>query len=301
MIFFLEHFCDECTWWPLYPKTCENKLVDCISTYTNDNIACGSDLYAYEAMVEEGNDARMLSFAHTDSLGGHRNPANQYSWIAGCLGIVDSCSDECESSFLTCMGGVTGVNEFAACETQLKNGNLANCDVGCAPTLEMLKTSETPSVINLSDGKFGTQTGLPVTDTPDEPNCMKAFGRFDDEGVNVRFACNPPPGSGPATGELEECPDTSCEDSPLYFKTSTGDQNCEWVAKKLERRCNKFGSHCPDTCSQCSICEDSTRRFKVNDSATRYTKCAWVGRKKEQRCQKTKFSTTCRKTCEVCV
>eukprot|EP00957_Ditylum_brightwellii_P023533 1776432-Ditylum_brightwellii.AAC.1 len=46
-------FCNECTWWPLYPRTCEHKLVDCIAAYTNDNIACGSDWYMYEAMVAE--------------------------------------------------------------------------------------------------------------------------------------------------------------------------------------------------------------------------------------------------------
>ena len=48
-----EAFCTECKYWPLYPKTCakekpERKLVDCIHSYTNDNIACGSDKAVFE-------------------------------------------------------------------------------------------------------------------------------------------------------------------------------------------------------------------------------------------------------------
>ena len=33
---------------------CEHKIVDCIMAYTNDNIACGSDKYMFDAMVAEG-------------------------------------------------------------------------------------------------------------------------------------------------------------------------------------------------------------------------------------------------------
>merc|ERR1712038_371476 len=238
------NFCNDCTWWPLYPRTCENKLVDCIASYTNDNIACGSDWYMYEAMEEEGNDARMLSFSPSEGItGGHKNPENQFSWIVGCLGIVDSCSDSCENSFLGCMGGAISPDKFEECELELREGNLSNCEVGCAPTLNMLKTSQTPSVINLSSGKFGTQTGLPVADEPEKPDCLKPFGRFDDEGVNVKFKCDPPPGSGPSPGELEECNDSSCEDSPLLFKKGKVFKTCSgYVAKKIEKRCPKFGT-----------------------------------------------------------
>ena len=61
-------------YWPLWPRTCPNKLVDCIMAYTNDGIACGTDYYMYEAMVSEGNDARLLSFSGD---GGHSNPKNK--------------------------------------------------------------------------------------------------------------------------------------------------------------------------------------------------------------------------------
>ena len=60
--------------------------------YTNDAIACGSDFYAYEAMVANGHDARLLSFPPGSGEGGHKGPENQVDWIVGCLGIMSSCS-----------------------------------------------------------------------------------------------------------------------------------------------------------------------------------------------------------------
>ena len=83
-------FCKDCAWWPIYPRTCSNKLVDCIMAYTDDAIGCGSDYYMYEAMTAEGNDARLLSFAG----GQHSNPKNEWDWKVGCLGITDSCSSD---------------------------------------------------------------------------------------------------------------------------------------------------------------------------------------------------------------
>jgi len=60
-------------------------------TYTNDGISCGSDMYMYEAMVREGNDARMLSFAPSTGVdGGHSNPQNAWAWVAGCLGLSEA-------------------------------------------------------------------------------------------------------------------------------------------------------------------------------------------------------------------
>ena len=290
-----DNFCTDCTWWPIYPRTCENKLVDCIATYTNDNIACGSDFYMYEAMVAEGHDARMLSFSPTNGVaGGHSNPQNTYSWIVGCLGIVDSCSESCEASFLSCMQ-TTSVAEFARCEIELKNGDLADCEIGCAPTLEMLKTSQTP-VVNLSNGKFGSQEGLDVTESPQRPNCSNDFGPFlDGSGGN----CSPPAGDGPASGDIEECPSTSsCVDSTLEFKKGKKVLGCSWVAKKTETRCKeKFASHCPSTCGACSTytCVDSSRKFKLSSTSEVYKKCPWA--KNDKRCKKPGVVETCRKSC----
>lgn len=196
-------FCDECTWWPLYPRTCEHKLIDCIAAYTNDNIACGSDWYMYEAMVAEGNDARLLSFAPPEGGGGgHQNPKNQYAWMTGCLGIVDSCSVECEVSFGQCVDshGGSSTDAFAACEGN--TSSLAGCVSGCAPTLAMLSKSEAP-IATLSKGKFGTSPAANAhSGSAPRPNCQKNFGSFDE----VSSSCTPPAGSGPATGIMEECP-----------------------------------------------------------------------------------------------
>ena len=86
----LANFCNECFVWPVYPRTCNNKkITNCIAMYTDD-FACGTDWYMYEAMVQEGHDARMLSFQPNSPYGGHSNPQNFESWLVGCLGIVDS-------------------------------------------------------------------------------------------------------------------------------------------------------------------------------------------------------------------
>lgn len=161
-------------YWPIYPKTCptanpQRKLVDCIAAYTNDAIACGSDLYMFEAplsslffyvfprnlcileaMVREGNDARLLSFpAPSGGGGGHSDPANEISWLAGCLGLsevsptalplccvhrcsvwelitecmvyLEACSSACETQFQSCMGSTASSSQFATCETKIKN------------------------------------------------------------------------------------------------------------------------------------------------------------------------------------
>ena len=253
----------------------------------------------YEAMVAEGNDARMLSFSPNDPTapGGHQNPKNKYSWIVGCLGIVDSCSTECETSFLNCMTS-NGVAEYAACETDLENGNLANCALGCAPTLEMLKTSETP-VINLSEGKFGTQSGLAIPETPQKPTCEVAFGPFNETGFSNR--CRPKEGEGPAEGEIEACEEADCVDSPFLLKKGRKFVNCDWVARKPEKRCVKkqIFTHCPKTCSTCSNCVDSAKKF-VRNKITKIKTCEWFAKKPEIRCLKSGVNETCRESCGLC-
>ena len=115
-------------------------------SYTNDGIACGSDWYMYEAMRTEGNDARLLSFGGGR---GHDEPLNAAAWIVGCLGVVTSCSSQCETAFAACVSASTqsaGDSKFLDCEDQLKVGSLAACTVGCAPTLGMLRLSEAPVV-----------------------------------------------------------------------------------------------------------------------------------------------------------
>ena len=111
-------------------------------------------------MVAERNDARLLSFPG----GQHTNPENAQAWIAGCLGIVDSCSPACEMAFAACIEDQSGADSanFETCEGKIASGGYdaeADCSLGCAPTLHMLEGSERPTV-HLSEGTFGTQTDL---------------------------------------------------------------------------------------------------------------------------------------------
>lgn len=186
-------FCTDCQYWPLWPKTCKHKIVDCIFAYVDDTIACGGDWHAYEANVKEGNDARLLSFPvpDGDNYAGHRDPKNKWAWFAGCTGIVPECSSACATSFEACISAATDsktYEKFATCEEELKAGKLSGCTVGCAPTLSMLMTSETPTV-TLSQGNFGRETGLAVaTGEAPKPACKSGPSLIG----SGRSKCYPP-------------------------------------------------------------------------------------------------------------
>lgn len=87
------HYCTECKYWPAWPRTAPHRLTDCLMAYVDDQIGCGSDWHMYEAMVAEGNDARLLSFPAVGK--GHSSPENDMAWTVGCLGIVPSCEAAC--------------------------------------------------------------------------------------------------------------------------------------------------------------------------------------------------------------
>ena len=212
------------------------------------------------------------------------------------MGIVDSCNTQCESSFLSCSKENSPV-EFKRCETELKNGNLSGCEVGCAPTFKMLSTSQTP-LANLSEGRFGSLSGID-SGTTKLPQCQNAeFGSFDKTGSQ---RCRPKEGKGPATGDIKECSTTSsCVDSPLEFKKWKITRKCGWVAKKDRCSKKKFASHCPDTCNICSTCQDSSRRFKMRPTAKNFRSCKYISKKREIRCAKNGVSATCRATCGLC-
>lgn len=210
-------FCTECQYWPIYPKRCsgQKKLTSCIMAYTDDGVGCGSDWYAYEAMVAEGHDARLLSFA---GPGGHKDPQNGWAWKVGCLGIVDSCSDACAASFKTCVGSQsgTGGEKYAACEGQLEAGSLSGCSSGCAPTIPMLEASETP-VLSLSTGAFGTKTGLTVAAVPaPKPTCKAAWGSFAEA---PHGQCKP---SSSDLAKVAASKPQSCSSSSNTSSSSTG-------------------------------------------------------------------------------
>ena len=80
----------------------QRPMVNCVSEYTNDFISndkqglgysTGTNMY--EAMLEEGHDARLLRFSPSsdDTIkGGHQDPRNLDYWQVGCMGITASCS-----------------------------------------------------------------------------------------------------------------------------------------------------------------------------------------------------------------
>jgi len=151
--------CAECKYWPIYPTPSSPPMRDCIMSYTDDFLH-GSSKPMYEAMTENGHDARLFAFAPASGVrGGHSSMANVYSWVVGCLGIISNCSTECEAIFKDCMSGTiqgtaAAVGAFNSClDTAFATGA---CDQKpCAPTLEMLKTSETPESFLLGRGVFG--------------------------------------------------------------------------------------------------------------------------------------------------
>ena len=87
-----------------------------------------------------------------------------------------------------CTGTTVSPTKFKECEDQLKAGSLSGCSVGCSPTLGMLRTSEA-SVVSLSEGRFGTATGLTVATTAARPDCAADFGSF---ATTAHGQCTPP-------------------------------------------------------------------------------------------------------------
>lgn len=312
-----EQFCENCKWWPIYPRTCEHKIISCMATYTGDGLACGGDYYQYQAMTTEGNDARMISFPG----GSHSVPTNYFDWAIGCLGIVDSCSSQCENSFLNCVGSNPSKNKFKTCRKNM--ATLNGCGDGtCASTLEMLRKSEVPEVVNLSENKFGTQTGVTGTGaTAQKPKCN--FGNF--EPVN-NSNCQPPKGVGPAKGKIKACGTTSppVPISPVptvYPSKDPGDDdgtnectlpgsNCFTFKKNEERTgcenylceaevcrqrkscCNKeWANNCKvrakRSCPSCPCMESPQEDFfwKINKKSGEpvIKNCEWLVKQKKQR------------------
>lgn len=68
--------CQECEYWPIYPaKDEKNTIRNCIMSYDNDGVACGTHKYMFDAMVAEGHDARLFTFLPSNGIkGSHKNP-----------------------------------------------------------------------------------------------------------------------------------------------------------------------------------------------------------------------------------
>ena len=218
--------CTTCEFWPVFPcYQATSPMVECLSSYDDDGIvhALGAlssnstSMYMYKALVDEGHDARLFTFTADPAngiRGGHQDAKNKYSWVNGCLGISPACSSECESSFASCVQGKTvrGVTKtwmvFRECEEI--NHSLSGCAAGCAPTLEMLKLSEVPSTILLSDDNFGARSDSATSRVqPSSSKCVSSRTGYQIPayGSEIALSFSPPalptPSLSPSPSFLE--------------------------------------------------------------------------------------------------
>ena len=143
---------------------------------------------------------------------------NQHAWLAGCLGLSDSCSKTCASSFASCVGSTPDPQKFQECEDKIRQGQLSGCVSGCSPTLDMLMLSEAP-VVTLSEGNFGRETGLAKTTGPTPlPACSRPWGKFDEtSGPN---SCKPPSGTVlPGPPNVSPCDKNDAPTTPTASPT----------------------------------------------------------------------------------
>lgn len=235
------HFCTDCQYWPIYPKSCGNTLIDCLVSYEDDPVGCGSDYYMYNAMQNEGHDPRLMSIKNDDRLlissgSGHQPPQNEWAWKAGCLGLTDPCSSACEAAFVACTNSISsnpnsnmnllGPQIYAQCESLLANGILTECTPGCSPTIGMLLTSE-DAVISLSNGNFGNNSNPIAADTnlyvgnAEPPVCdpvkTDGYGSYLTEGSDISnetddgTECAWPTSSVETYNDPLPFPDSSCQ------------------------------------------------------------------------------------------
>lgn len=177
--------CTDCQYWPIYPCYSPKKpMVECLAAYDNDYIATSKTdlsqsgvLHMYNALKDEGHDARLLRFAKSEDgtiTGGHKDPKNVGYWVIGCLGITDQCSESCEASFIDCVeSGDTSTalkrtKAFGKCIKAITMAGLEGCTKDCAPTFNMLTSSEMPSFVAFE--RFGAGTGVPISQ-PETSRC----------------------------------------------------------------------------------------------------------------------------------
>ena len=151
--------CTECQYYPIYP--CYNParpMTSCVVEYTNDNIAvdsqsgASSSRFMYEALIREGHDGRLLRFSPSgDIKGKHKDVKNLDYWKVSCLDITEPCSEVCEGNFLKCIEeqnptkASAQAKAFATCMDPKLFKDMDGCTLDCAPTINMLWASETPT------------------------------------------------------------------------------------------------------------------------------------------------------------
>jgi len=148
---------DECKYWPIYPCYEPREVLHCSFVYKADPIGYHLQGPMYDRAVAEGYDSRMFVFPD----GSHVELKNKEEWYAGCLGLTDSCNDDCIDNFKSCMNlsSEKGPDAYKTCI------GAAECE-SCSPTKEMLYLSEEPVEAKLSQDTFGASTiKLPPPET----------------------------------------------------------------------------------------------------------------------------------------
>ena len=182
-----KYACDDCKYWPIYPcYSPAHPMAHCIAEYTNDPIAVGQeDIEAlstgrnmYERSKIEGHEARLLRFTPSDSSipGNHKDVKNLVYWQAGCLGVTEPCSSQCETSFVSCVNNQNAstaqekADAFGTCIADGAFNALTGCSLDCAPTYSMLAMSEEPSTAEFDT--FGAASSTAST-RPNDSLCSQ--------------------------------------------------------------------------------------------------------------------------------
>ena len=143
--------CEECQYFPAYPIRSAAPIKGCVAGYEDDFLFETTEPM-YEALRETGHHGRLLQFK--DIGRGHSNPYNEWAWMMSCMGVVEKCTNECSDAFVDCMNDLGGqselerLNDYEVCYAQGTYPNLAGCSSGCAATIEMLSTVESPCVVD---------------------------------------------------------------------------------------------------------------------------------------------------------
>lgn len=182
--------CTDCQYWPIYPCYSPVKpMTACLMAYENDYSAeitsdpdQSTNLYMYQRMKDEGHDPRRFRFAVPEDgsiAGGHttKSPRNTVYWMVGCLGMTEQCSQECESALVNCVEAsdtstaLKRTKSFAACMQPSNFSGLEGCVADCAPTFNMLASSENPQIATFE--RFGAGPVEPV-ERPETSKCTTA-------------------------------------------------------------------------------------------------------------------------------
>ena len=154
---------EDCAFWPVYPTNGGDLIKSCLFMYDNDNAAHSTATPAHKYLALEGHEPSLYIF-RSDSgsnLGGHAMPVLGWEWINHCLGIFETCSNECASEVIsrvnsfrdmysTANPGQDALYDEGARQQLLgtylgAKSQVAACSVSCVATSQMLDSVQAPS------------------------------------------------------------------------------------------------------------------------------------------------------------